>query len=939
MKQKCSRLFSLHKRIFLLAVLFVGSLFLLTHFANVSLSQNTTQSTILQNDNQQRIFSIAEPTPEKPHTLVGAFYDVQNFPNAKLLLNNKDTRAREVRPTLYNLDGQILELPPVQVEAQSFRLINLREWTDFGGNSFRQGSIKLFHLGKDLAIGMQIYLEDEARSLSFEEKLSEIGTYDSRRLEGVWFQPSMNTETKIILTNTSEELLTVSATLSRRPRNLSATQTFILQPHQARPVDLRETFGNAFANSDAVGISLTHNGTASALLARAMVSETRKGYSTVVTLSNPNTAKSNELHGAGLRLGTINDEMLTPILVLRNTNSEETTVKVHIPYTRIGGANKILKLADVNLRGQEIKKISLNEISQTAASGQIKTAGIEIKYQAGNGSVVAQMQSISQSRTNSFRVLLWDAPAQRSSTGGYPWLLEGSSSTRAYIKNVTDEEQNYVSYLTWENGGMYMIGLRRIAPHQTIEIDVRKLRDEQTPDEEGRMIPLEISRGQIQWAFKMRGAHPDEIMVNQIMLVGQMEQTDTTKGISTNYFCQNCCEESGYGVIETFSSGEEDVGSVVQYESYEEGYSCYAGSYRYRTTNDAQWSSSNQNVATISSPGRVTTIGVGETNIKARFNVNRHYVYEPCGGGGDLSPEESGVSLDKEELENTGKIDRVPNLPAPCDCLCAYPSVAPNSNLTVRPTVIINVPPTAQDGATVTFSVTTQGGTPTAYLWSFSSPGGAGNNPQVNFTNSTATTTMAQAHWFANPDTACGSFDSRYTIKIRVSFQGRSPITKEAPFTVSVGSNWGGKVDAPSTLAPAGTLALAFDNERGLWTVVGRGSLQRVPSPIEMRTPQASQFYNKTLRHEEVHVEQYATGIWSDLYQIDNVMPRLFQLTDPNKQVLEQKIFQAVQTWRGEQDQILEQRLRQGEREAYAVSDPIAPRYLFQRACLPISQQ
>ncbi len=145
--------------------------------------------------------------------------------------------------------------------------------------------------------------------------------------------------------------------------------------------------------------------------------------------------------------------------------------------------------------------------------------------------------------------------------------------------------------------------------------------------------------------------------------------------------------------------------------------------------------------------------------------------------------------------------------------------------------------------------------------------------------------------------------------------------------------NWGGKVDAPSTLALPGTLATAFNNKEFLWVVVGRGSLQRVPSQIEMRTPTTSQFYNKTLRHEEVHVEQYATGIFSDLYLIDNVMPRLFQLADPNKQVLKQQIFAAVEAWRREQDQILGQRLPQGEREAYAVSDPIAPRYKFQAAC------
>lgn len=135
-------------------------------------------------------------------------------------------------------------------------------------------------------------------------------------------------------------------------------------------------------------------------------------------------------------------------------------------------------------------------------------------------------------------------------------------------------------------------------------------------------------------------------------------------------------------------------------------------------------------------------------------------------------------------------------------------------------------------------------------------------------------------------------------------------------------------------MAPAGTLETAFDIARGVWIVVGRGSLQRVPSPIVMRTPMTSQFYDKTLRHEQVHEKQYiGRGIFSDLYRIDNVMPRLYQLSDPNKQVLEQMAFEAVEDWRREQYLILRQRLPQAEMEAFAVSDLVAPRYVFQEQC------
>ncbi len=62
-------------------------------------------------------------------------------------------------------------------------------------------------------------------------------------------------------------------------------------------------------------------------------------------------------------------------------------------------------------------------------------------------------------------------------------------------------------------------------------------------------------------------------------------------------------------------------------------------------------------------------------------------------------------------------------------------------------------------------------------------------------------------------------------------------------------------------------------------------------------------------------------------------MPRLYQLADWSKQALEQRAFEVVQDWRREQGIILDQRLLQSEIEAHAVSDPIAPLYIFQLEC------
>jgi hypothetical protein len=203
---------------------------------------------------------------ETPHTLVADFYDIENFPNAKLLLNNKTGQPIEVRPTLYNLDGNPMEVAPVTVDTRSHRLINLTDWANLGGENFRQGSLRLFHTGKDLSLGTQIYLTDSENSLSFEERLLELGKFDSHRLESIWWMPRRQAKVRVILSNTSDGMLTTDAKLRSKPQHIGAEHRFTLMPHATRVHDLQNDFtdGNQFANSDIVGLSLEHTDVKSA---------------------------------------------------------------------------------------------------------------------------------------------------------------------------------------------------------------------------------------------------------------------------------------------------------------------------------------------------------------------------------------------------------------------------------------------------------------------------------------------------------------------------------------------------------------------------------------------------------------------------------------------------------------------------------------------------
>lgn len=91
-----------------------------------------------------------------------------------------------------------------------------------------------------------------------------------------------------------------------------------------------------------------------------------------------------------------------------------------------------------------------------------------------------------------------------------------------------------------------------------------------------------------------------------------------------------------------------------------------------------------------------------------------------------------------------------------------------------------------------------------------------------------------------------------------------------------------------------------------------------------------SQFYQKTVTHENVHVQQWQSGTFSDLLTVQGLMQVLSPLTDATQSGLIQRIGNASNTWFAQQEQLYVGRLSTAERQAHSTSDPVAPRYLYQ---------
>ncbi len=603
---------------------------------------------------------------EAPHWLVGSYYSIDDGLTATLMLNNKGVTPIVVQPTLYNLNGQQLDLPPVVVEANFFRYINLSDWVSVGGDSFRQGNIRLFHTGKDLVLGAQIYLVDEANSLSFEEKLAELGKFDSRRLEGIWTIPSRRSDVKVVLTNTSSNDLTVTGRLTVNPNVTSNPHSITLSPHETRVFDLRKDFpnGGAALNGKAVALSLEHAGAKWALVARAFIGERPTGYSNLAQFYNPAAGLMKEYHGAGIQMRSPDGERLRPVVLLRNSSTETAVVTGHVPYTRVDGTTGSIALPTTQVNPNEVKLLNTNTIVQRNNQENIKFASIEIRYNTLPGSLGVAVHSESQNRNFVSRVPMWDPLKQYTPTGGYPWLVEGTSSTKNYIKNITDRPQKYVAFFTWENGGMYMIGQKEVPPHQTVEIDAKDLRDNQIPDEDGRTIPEIVSRGQFQWTLKPEDdVNPDEDPLSGLALIGRSEQVDWGRKVSSNYACQSCCSGNTVGAYISPSSATVEVDATVQLRAYIEEESCYGFPYSHQVS--ASWSSNNPAIAEVSS-GTVTGKDLGNTNIYASFSGPRYVSNPPCPPEGPYlaACADSGEDMERATLKG-GKDDEHLEMMAP----------------------------------------------------------------------------------------------------------------------------------------------------------------------------------------------------------------------------------------------------------------------------------
>ncbi len=657
------------------------------------------------------------------------------------------------------------------------------------------------------------------------------------------------------------------------------SQTVDVAPFGTEIVRLRSNTLGPASTDRVEAVSINYTGPEGSLIPTGYTASDNGKFASMIRFYDTQHVVQQNLFANNLRL-----KDATPHMVLQNVSADFITASpMFLPPS--GDSNQAIKLGAVRLAPSETTEVKLSPLLEAASNrSDLDSVSVQVTNSGGVGSLIGALYSINDQTGVTYDVPLRDSGPPRASTGGYPIRLDGDYTTVITITNTTDKPGDFTMQINYD-GGPYVIGMILIAPGATKTFDIRKIRDDQKPDVNGHPLPRGLQVAQAKWSIR-----------HNVRLNGRSEVVSLKDGVSSSYSCSLCCPNSFGGAHldpqdPTIWTGDTQTLTIMEMD--QNGYYCggNTGWFPYYGGDQYWWSEDDYTASVYY--GEVTGQNPGTTTINVEITA--------CTWTWD--------DIDESCSEDESPTDTYTNI-----------NVADFS---------ISGAQTVKDGDSASFSVSVSNATASSYSWSFTSPSGAGNAPNVTFSAQSSQSTNTDAHWFANPDRDCPvtSFDATYTIKCRVTLSNGKHKDKQTSLTVNAYWNPAGDTAAPVI---SGGPTIGFDTSQNLWVVVNSGTLARSAPTITVYVPSASQFYYKAAEHENRHSYQWTSGLLSDLLLISDLMTQLSPLTDATQSGLTTKINNAAQSWYNNQASIANSRHNAAERDAYSVSDPIAPQYLYQ---------
>jgi hypothetical protein len=476
---------------------------------------------------QARVRPTPRPTP--PPSAQAMFAPLAGIVSpagaAEIAINNNGPEIRIVSPVFYDLEGAAHAADAITLIPLEVRHIDLESLLPPTLKNVRRvGGLSLNYNGGMMEVVAQITVLGNGNG-SVDIPFSATMDFRAATQEAVWWTPR-NSVTAIVLGNATDEPLTASLAFSS-----GETQSVELAPHASRLMEKRST-GNQGASPDSVQV--TSSGPAGSLRATGFVRAAGSKFTSAIHFYDRQHARQPHLFASNFRVRGMESH-----LVLRN--SGETAITATPKFFPSSGDNPV-ELPAVNIAPRQNVEVNLAPLMTAAASrDELEQVSVRVTSSGDAGSLIGALVSSDNARRMNWSVPLRDSGPTRNSTGGYPWKLSGDYKTLVSITNVSDRPAKYVACLNF-TGGTYQPQTEELAVGETVYFDLRKLRDEQIPDKDGRVIPLTVESGQFHWSKVGGGRETD--------LIGRTEVTSVSGHVSSSFSCPVCCPDSGpYGYL------------------------------------------------------------------------------------------------------------------------------------------------------------------------------------------------------------------------------------------------------------------------------------------------------------------------------------------------------------------------------------------------------
>lgn len=231
-------------------------------------------------------------------------------------------------------------------------------------------------------------------------------------------------------------------------------------------------------------------------------------------------------------------------------NLSDKQVEYHLHFTEIGTEKpKALDTRPTRLRPHTGEVISVTSLLRQLMSMGVERATLTLKSDADSKSFVA---AATQELQNA---LLEDVPFRPGNPrifmrGAYPLRWTQDYTNHPMVANVSNAPMTVRAYAI-AGGVTYTFPLQSILPDTTSVFDVDRLRADQTPDVNGKVIPLDTLFGKFHWAPMVRTPTTEG-------LSGRTEVYSVMNNRASSFSCGIICEYESQ-VFPYFDTGFEGL--------------------------------------------------------------------------------------------------------------------------------------------------------------------------------------------------------------------------------------------------------------------------------------------------------------------------------------------------------------------------------------------